>query len=319
LGGDLPDDPGAAGRRITVVKEKIARAFLRVLEAVPLRALASFCEAVMLLVYAVDRKHRRIARINLRIAFPEMGEAEAERIIRACYRQMGTSAAEFIHIPRMDESYIRDHFRIEGAEHVRESLEGRNQPAMVMTGHFGNWELLSHVYGTVIAPAAFIVRPLKSAILDRIVTERREWAGNEVIRKEDSAKAVMKVLRKRILVGILIDQNVGRYKGLLVDFFTRKAYTTFGIARLALAMNAAIHPGFIFRDPERKFHHVLRFGPPLPVDPRAPREEEVARVTRRCNEELEKAIREAPDQWMWFHRRWKTRPDGEPDIYTGIR
>ena len=301
------------------MKERIARAFLRILEAVPLPALAAFCEAMMLLVCAIDRKHRRIARINLGIAFPEMGDAEANRIIRACYRRMGTSAAEFVHIPKMDAAYIREHFRIEGAEHVRESLEGRNQPAMAMTGHFGNWELLSHVYGATVTPIAFIVRPLKNGILDRIITERRECVGNTIIRKADSAKEVMKVLRKRILVGILIDQNVDRPKGILVDFFTRKAYTTFGIARLALAMNAAIHTGFIFRDPARKFHHVIRFGPPLPIDPAAPREEEVARVTRRCNEELEKAIREAPEQWMWFHRRWKTRPVGEPEIYVGLK
>ena len=301
------------------MKEKVARAFLRFLEALPLPAFAAFCEAVMLLVCAIDRKHRRIARINLRIAFPEMGDAEADRIIRSCYRQMGTSAAEFVHLPKMDAAYIREHFRIEGAEHIRESLEVRNQPAMGMTGHFGNWELLSHVLGARTKPIAFIVRPLKSEILDRIVTERRECVGNIVIRKADSAKEVMKILRRRIFVGILIDQNVDRNKGILVDFFTRKAYTTFGIARLALAMNAAIHPGFIFRDPARKFHHVLRFGPPLPIDPGAPREEEVARVTRRCNEELEKVIREAPDQWMWFHRRWKTRPVGEPEIYRGLQ
>ena len=301
------------------MKERIARIFLRLLEAVPLPALASLCEAVMLLVCGIDRKHRRIARINLRIAFPEMGDAEADRIIRACYRNMGTSAAEFVHLPKMDAAYIREHFRIEGAEHVRESLEGRKQPAMAMTGHFGNWELLSHVYGSVIAPVAFIVRPLKSDIIDRFVTERRECVGNTVIRKADSAKEVMKILRKRVLVGILIDQNVDRPQGILVDFFTRKAYTTYGIARLALAMNAAIHPAFIFREPGRKFHHVLRFAPPLPIDPRAPREEEVARVTRRCNEELEKVIREAPDQWMWFHRRWKTRPVGEPKIYEGLQ
>ena len=299
--------------------EKFARAFLRFLEAVPLPALAAFCEAVMLLVCAFDRKHRRIARINLGIAFPEMGDAEAERIIRSCYRQMGTSAAEFVHLPKMDAAYIREHFKMEGEEHIRESLEGRNQPAMGMTGHFGNWELLSHVLGARTKPVAFIVRPLKSEILDRFVTERRECVGNIVIRKADSAKEVMKILRRRIFVGILIDQNVDRNKGILVDFFTRKAYTTFGIARLALAMNAAIHPAFIFREPGRKFHHVLRFGPPLPIDPAAPREEEVARVTRRCNEELEKAIREAPDQWMWFHRRWKTRPEGEPPIYMGLQ
>ncbi len=301
------------------MKERIARILLSVLEAVPLPALASFCEGMMLLFCALDRKHRRIARINLGIAFPEMGDGEANRIIRACYRGMGTSAAEFIHLPKMDAAYIREHFRIEGASHVRESLSGKNRPAMAMTGHFGNWELLSHVYGATVAPVAFIVRPLKSAILDRIVTERRECVGNTVIRKEDSAKEVMKVLRKRILVGILIDQNVDRPKGVLVDFFTRKAYTTFGIARLALAMNAAIHPAFIFRDPGRRFHHVLRFGPPIELHPDAPREKEVERVTRRCNEELEKAIREAPEQWMWFHRRWKTRPAGEAKIYPGLQ
>jgi KDO2-lipid IV(A) lauroyltransferase len=80
-------------------------------------------------------------------------------------------------------------------------------------------------------------------------------------------------------------------------------------------MQATIHPGFIFRDPRRKFHHLLRFGPPIPMDPEAPREEEVLRLTQRCNRELEKAIREDPTQWLWFHRRWKTRPPGEPDIY----
>jgi KDO2-lipid IV(A) lauroyltransferase len=301
------------------VKEKMARLLLRLFESVPLPLLAAFCEAVMLGVWAVDRKHRRIGRVNLGIAFPEMGEAEAARIIRTCYVRMGTSAAEVIHIPKMDAAYVREHFRIEGAEFVRQSMEDRKQPVMAMTGHFGNWELLSHVYGLEIAPVAFIVRPLKSAILDRILTERRECRGNIVIRKADSAKAVMKVLRRNILVGILIDQNVDRHKGVLVDFFTRKAYTTDGIARLALAMRAAIHTGFIFRDPERKFHHVLRFGPPVAIDYDAPRDEEVLRATRRCNEELEKAIREAPDQWLWFHRRWKTRPPGEPDIYGEAR
>jgi KDO2-lipid IV(A) lauroyltransferase len=301
------------------MKERLARALLRVLENAPLALLAAFCETVMLLVWSIDRKHRRVARINLGIAFSGMTKAEASSIVRRCYRQMGTSAAEFLHIPRMDAKYIREHFRIEGAEYLRASMEERNQPVIVMTGHFGNWELLSHVYGLQVAPIAFIVRPLRDPVLDRIVTERREFGGNTVIRKEDSAKEVMKVLRKRVLVGILIDQNVDRSKGVLVDFFDRKAYTTFGIARLALAMRAAIHPGFIFRDPERKFHHTLRFGPPIGIRYDAPKGEEVARITRSCNEELEKAIRRAPDQWMWFQRRWKTRLPEEPDVYEGLR
>ena len=297
------------------MKERLARMAVRVLESVPLPLLAAVCEAAMLLVWAIDRRHRRIARINMRIAFPEMGDAQASRIIRRCYRQLGTSAAEFVHLPRMDEAYIRNHVRIEGIEHVRAAIRERRQPTMVMTGHFGNWELQSHAYARLFDPMAFIVRPLRSGVLDRIVTGRRELAGNIAIRKEDSAKEVMKLLRRGVLVGILIDQNVDRKKGVPVELFTRRAYTTFGIARLALAMRAAIVSGFIYRDPERKFHHVLRFGRPVDIDYEAPREEEVARVTRRCNGELEKAIREAPEMWMWFQKRWKTRPEGEPEIY----
>jgi KDO2-lipid IV(A) lauroyltransferase len=297
------------------MREKVLRLVLKGLEAIPLALRAALCEAIMLGVWAFDAKHRRIARINLRIAFPEMGDKEMSRIVRRCYTRMGTLAAEFIHIPKMDARYLAEHFRIEGAERIMKATEERGIAPLAMTGHFGNWELLSYVYGKIVAPVSFIVRPLKNDALDRIVTERREWAGNRVIRKEDSAKLVLHELRGKTMVGILIDQNVDTYKGVLVDFFTRKAYTTFGIARLALAMRTTIHPAFIFRDPLRKFHHVLRFGPPIPMDPEAPREEEVLCLTRRCNEELEKAIREDPTQWFWFHRRWKTRPPGEPGIY----
>lgn len=301
------------------MKEQMARLVLRALEAVPLPLLAAVCEAAMLLVWAIDRRHRRIARINLRIAFPEMEDREARRIIRRCYRQMGTSAAEFVHLPRMDGPYIREHVRFEGEGRVRKPMEERKQPTLVMTGHFGNWELQSHAWARIFGPMAFIVRPLRNALFDRIVTERREIAGNIAIRKEDSAKEVTRLARRGVMIGILIDQNVDRKKGVPVDLFTRKAYTTFGIARLALAMRASIYPGFIYRDPKRKFHHVLRFGPAIDIDYGAPREEEVVRVTRRCNEALERAIREDPGQWMWFQKRWKTRPEGEPEIYEEVR
>jgi KDO2-lipid IV(A) lauroyltransferase len=297
------------------VKERIARALLRALEAVPLPALAAAFEGILLAIWALDRKHRRIGRVNLRIAFPEMGDGEARRIVRRCYRRMGTSAAEFIHIPRMDARYLRDRFRIEGLEHLRKSSEAEGRPILAMTGHFGNWELLSHVYGARIAPTAFIVKPLRSPVLDAIVTERRQLSGNTVIRQTQSAKEVMKMLRRKVMVGILIDQNVDRHRGIPVDFFGRKTHTTDGIARLALAMGAAIHPAFIFDDPARKFRHTLRFGTAVEIDYGAPREEEVVRVTRRCNAELEKAIREAPDQWMWFQPRWKSRHADEPDVY----
>jgi len=301
------------------MREKAYRAALRLMEAVPLPVRAALFELVMLLVWAVDAKHRKIGRINLRIAFPEMGDREAARIVRLCYMRMGTSAAEFVHIPKMDRRYIEKHFRIEGIEHIRRSEREQPLGVLGMTAHFGNWELASHATGIMHKPVAFIVRPLADPAWDRIVTERRECFGNRVIRKFDSAKEVMREIRRGTMVGILIDQNVDRHKGVLVDLFTKKAYTTDGIARIALALRTNIHPGFLFRDPERKFHHTLRFGPAIPMDPAAPREEEVVRLTRRCNVELEKAIRTDPTQWLWFHRRWKTRPPGEPDLYREAR
>jgi len=295
--------------------ERFYRAVIRLLEGIPLRPRAALFEGLMGCLWAIDSRHRRVARVNLRIAFPEMGDREASRIIRASYLRMGTSAAEFIELPRIDRTYIDRHVRVEGLEHLRATAAQRGLGPLILTGHFGNWELSSHACAIVHEPVAFIVRPLKNRYLDRIVTERRECVGNRVITKFDSAKEVMRTIRRNMAVGILIDQNVDVRKGVLVDLFTKKAYTTDGIARLALALRTNIHSGFIYRDPVRKFHHVLRFGPPLPMDVHAPREEEVLRLTRRCNEELEHAIRRDPVQWFWLHRRWKTRPPGEPKLY----
>ncbi len=302
-----------------MTRERTYRAALRLLAMVPLRVLAVLFELAMLLVWAVDAKHRKIGRINLRIAFPEMGDGDAGRIVRICYMRMGTAAAEFVHFPKMGRKYVEEHVCVEGIEHVKRTEQELGLGALAMTGHFGNWELASHAYGTLIGHAAFIVRPVEDPAWDRIVTERRELAGNRVIRKFDSAKEVMREVRRKTLVGILIDQNVDRHKGVLVDFFTQKAYTTDGIARMALALRTNIHPVFLFRHPGKKFHHTLWFGPAIPMDTTAPREEEVIRITRRCNEELEKAIRKEPTQWLWFHRRWKTRPPGEADLYREVR
>jgi KDO2-lipid IV(A) lauroyltransferase len=301
------------------MREKIYRAILRLAEEVPLPVRSALFELVMLAVWALDAKHRKIARINLRLAFPNMGDRDAARIVRLCYMRMGTSAAEFVHIPKMDRAYVEKHVRIEGLENLQRSEQERGLGVIALTGHFGNWELSSHAYGAMVAPMAFIVRPLTDPVWDRIVSERREWNGNRVIRKAEAAKEVMREVRRGTMVGILIDQNVDRHKGVLVDFFSKKAYTSYGIARMALALRANIHSAFLFRDPRRKFHHTLRFGPAIPMDPAAPREEEVVRLTRRCNEELEKVIREDPAQWLWLHRRWKTRPPGEPDLYREVR
>jgi KDO2-lipid IV(A) lauroyltransferase len=228
---------------------------------------------------------------------------------------MGTGLAELIRMPAMDRNYLERHIRIEGAEHLEKSRRETGLGCILMTGHFGNWELFAHALSLLLEPISVVARSRESGALDRAITERRKLSGNRVIRRDRAARAILAALRGKTHVGILIDQDVPAGKGVFVPFFGVDASTTDGIARLALSTGANIHPAFIHRDPERKFRHVLRFGPAIPMDGSADREGEVAALTARCNEALERAIRIGPSDWMWIHRRWKTRPPGNESPY----
>jgi KDO2-lipid IV(A) lauroyltransferase len=258
---------------------------------------------------------RSYARINLGIAFPGITDRESRRIVFRLYRGLGTGLAELIRTPRMGRDYLERHIRIEGAEHLDRSRRETGLGCILMTGHFGNWELFAHELSVLLEPISVVARSRDSNALDRAITERRKLSGNRVIRRDRAARSILAALRGKTHVGVLIDQDVPLGKGVFAPFFGVPASTTDGIARLALATGASIHPAFIHRDPRRKFRHVLRFGPALPMDCSADREGEVLALTARCNEALESAIRSGPSDWMWIHRRWKTRPPGEESPY----
>ena len=290
-------------------------AVIRALERVPTPLLAAFLESLGSVAWAVDRRHRGYARINLGIAYPGISDRDARRITHRLYRGMGTRIAELIRMPRMDRSYLERHVRIEGAEYLERSRRETGLGCILMTGHFGNWELFAHALSLLIEPISVVVRNLESGVLDRTITERRRLSGNRVIPRNRAARGILAALRGKTHVGVLIDLDVPAGKGVFVPFFGVEASTTDGIARLALSTGTNIHPAFIHRDPERKFRHVLRFGPAIPMDRSADREEEVAALTARCNEQLEQAIRIDPSDWMWIHRRGKTRPPGQQSPY----
>jgi KDO2-lipid IV(A) lauroyltransferase len=297
------------------MNDRLLNATIRVLERVPTPLLAAVFESLCSLAWALDRRHRGYARINLGIAFPGIGDRDARRITHRLYRGMGTGLAELIRMPRMDREYLESHIRIEGAEHLEKSRRETGLGCILMTGHFGNWELFAHALSLLLEPISVVARSRDSGALDRAITERRKLSGNRVIRRDRAARSILAALRGKPHVGVLIDQDVPRGKGVFAPFFGLEASTTDGIARLALSTGANIHPAFIHRDPERKFRHVLRFGPAIPMDRAADREGEVLALTARCNEALERAIRIGPSDWMWIHRRWKTRPPGEESPY----
>ena len=240
--------------------ERLLNIVIRVLERVPLRVLAAVFESLFSVAWALDRRHRRYARINLGIAYPGIGSREARRIVFRMYRGLGTGLAELIRMPRMDREYLESRIRIEGAEHLERSRRETGLGCILMTGHFGNWELFAHALSLLLEPISVVARSRDSNALDRAITERRRLSGNRVIRRDRAARSILAALRGKTHVGVLIDQDVPLGKGVFAPFFGVAASTTDGIARLALSTGANIHPAFIHRDPERKFRHVLRFG-----------------------------------------------------------
>jgi KDO2-lipid IV(A) lauroyltransferase len=172
----------------------------------------------------------------------------------------------------------------------------------------GNWELSAYAYALLAAPMQVVVRPLDNPPIDALVERRRALSGNRTIGKREYARAILKALAANQAVGILVDQNSAADAGVFVDFFGVKACAGVGFAKLAARSGAAVIPGFaVWEESEKRY--VLRFRPPVPMtgDP--------ARDTQAVQSELEHAIREHPEQWLWIHRRWKTRPEGEAEIY----
>jgi KDO2-lipid IV(A) lauroyltransferase len=202
---------------------------------------------------------------------------------------------------------VKNSVTYEGYEHFESALRcGRG--VLFATAHLGNWELSAFAHALLSAPMHVVVRPLDNYNIDRLVESRRTLSGNRVIEKKDFARSILKALAANEAVGILIDQNAGLDQGTFIDFFGVPACAGTGFAKLAARTGAVVVPGFaLWSDGEQRY--VLRFYPPVEMTGCA--EDDTARL----HGVLESVIREYPDQWLWIHRRWKTRPAGEPPIY----
>ena len=256
---------------------------------------------------------RRAATFNLRLAFPEWAEAQRRRAIRGMVRQMGWMAAEFSRFPRYTRENIERVVVLDGFENFA-AAERRGKGVLFLTGHMGAWELAPFAHALYGHPLHFLVRPIDNARVDALVNRYRCLSGNSPIEKNQSARATLKILREGGTVGILADQNASLEEGVFVDFFGVRACTTTGLARLALHMGAAVVPGYICWDPElRKYR--LRFEPAVELVRSGNEAEDIRENTARFTRVIEEFARRYPDQWLWVHRRWKTRPPGEEPLY----
>jgi KDO2-lipid IV(A) lauroyltransferase len=212
--------------------------------------------------------------------------------------------------PTIRKDNVGRWIRCEGGEHFENALrQGRG--VLFATAHLGNWELSAYAHALLREPMNVVVRPLDNPMLDTLVERRRRLSGNRPIFKKDYARAILKALAANQAVGILIDQNAApdvSGSAVFVDFFGLPASAATGFAKLAAHSGAAVIPGFaLWSEEERRY--ILRFYPPVAITG------DSAHDTQTLQTRLEEVIRAYPDQWLWIHRRWKTRPPGQPSLY----
>jgi KDO2-lipid IV(A) lauroyltransferase len=256
---------------------------------------------------------RAAAEENLQLAFPEWNEKQRRATIRGMVRQLGWMAAEFARFPKYTKNNLERTVLIEGFENFAVAQE-KGKGVLFLTGHMSAWEMAPFAQALYGNPLHFLVRPIDNPRVDALITKYRCAHGNQPIDKNQSARAVLKVLAANGTVGILADQNTQTTEGVFVDFFGIPACTTAGLARFALHTDAAVLPGFIHWDsPTRKYR--LCFEPAVELVRTGDDATDIRENTQRFTKVIENYVRRYPDQWLWVHRRWKTRPDGEPPVY----
>jgi|SRR5579863_4837879 len=263
--------------------------------------------------YAVRTPLRRSATINLRIAFPNRTDAQHELVIRGMIRQIGWMAGEFSQFPKYTREKIERIVVVDGFENFDEARR-RGKGVLFLTGHMSAWELAPFAQALYGYPLHFLVRPIANRRVDALINDYRCRSGNQPIEKNRSARAILKVLGEGGTVGVLADQNTDIEESVFVNFFGVPASTTSGLARIALRTDAAVVPGFLSWD-EKCRRYQLRFEPAVELARTDNEESDVIENTARFTRVIEEFIRAHPDQWLWVHKRWKTRPPGERPIY----
>ncbi len=291
------------------------RLFYLLLAALPWRVAQRVGAALGATLYCVARSQRRVALRNLAIAFPDKSEAERRDILRRSCRNLGRVVAEFCQMHRLTPASVGAHITIaDPAAWQRALAMARDCGAVILTGHFGNWELLAYAHGLLGHPITLVHRPMRNHLVDDAITAVRARAGTRSLPKRAAAKAVIRALRAGALVAIPADQNQTRRFGVFVDFFGLPASTTAGPARLAMITGAPVLPVFLVREGESDRHR-LEILPTVEMVDTGDRDADTRTNTQRCSDVIEAMVRAHPDQWVWFHKRWRTRPEGEPRLY----
>ena len=264
-------------------------------------------------VYLLHGRLRRVGLRNLEMAFPEKTLPERRRILRRLFTHLGRQLAEFCLLPSYTKENVARVAIYDGFENYEEARR-RGKGVIFLTAHLGGWELGSFVHSLHGHVLHIVVRPLDNPYVGGLVDAYRTRHGNTTFGKQDFVRGLLAALHAGETVGILMDQNITPPQGVFVDFFGIPACTASGPARVALRTECAVVPAFTIWDEELGKYRI-RFDPALTLVRTGDDEADAIANTALFNKVIEDYARRYPEQWLWVHRRWKTRPEGERSLY----
>lgn len=305
--------PKKRGKFQTKAEYYAVRFVLGVLGAFPLRVSMWIGKTAGKIVSSLFPRLKKTAARNLEIALHHLPDKEKEKILSGTFASLGRHLGFVSHFKRFTPEKIRDLVEVVGLEHFdRARRTGRG--ILFFTGHFGSWEVFN------LLPPAFgqtmniLVRRIDNPLVEAYVDSLRTQFGCQTLDKKKAARRMFRVLENGELLGILADLNVQEREGVFVDFFGLPASTTVSIAKLALKTDAVVLPAFAVWDEEKR-KYVVYLEPPVAYDRSGDPEHDIAELTQQVTRVVERYVRRYPDQWLWIHKRWNTRPPGEKGIY----
>ena len=285
----------------------------RFLGALPRSWTRAFGISLGMLAYVAHRRLRRVGRRNLDLAFPAKSRKEKKRILRGVYVSLGRLLAEFCLFPRYTAENVGTVAVYEGFQNFADA-EARGKGVVFLTAHLGGWEVSSFAHSLYGHPMNIVMRPLDNPYLDSMVDHYRTLHGNRTFSKQDFARGLLTTLRQGETVGILMDTNMTPPQGAFVDFFGVPACTATGLARVAIHTDAAVVPAFCVWDRHLGKYKIC-FEPALKLVRTGDDEADTLANTALFTKAIENYVARYPEQWLWVHRRWKTRPAGDPPLY----
>lgn len=287
--------------------------FIKLLGILPRGISRAFAIAIAQAFYLLHARLRRVGLRNLELAFPEKSVRERKRILRGVFTSLGRQLSEVCQFPKYTRENVDDVVVYDGLENFQSAF-ARGKGVLFVTAHFGAWELSAFAHSLHGHWLHVVMRPMDNPYLDRLIQRYRTMHGNKTVGKDDFVRGLLAAMKCGETVGILMDTNMTPPQGVFVDFFGIPACTASGLARIALRTDAAVVPGFTIWD-RNAGKYRLRFDPPLELIRTGDLEADIVANTQMFTKVIEDYVRAYPDQWLWVHRRWKTRPEGQPSLY----